>query len=53
LGLKNSFEGAVGRTALPIPSSTKPWVPEIRLNGPTTEMIDVQEVIQLQKATIN
>ena len=53
IGTLKSFEGAVGRTALPIPTSTKPWVPEIRLNGSTTDMIDVQKIIQIQKTTTN
>ena len=49
IGRLKSFEGAVGRTALPIPGVNKPWAPEIRLNKPAEEMIDVQEIIQLDQ----
>lgn len=52
-GTLKSFDGAVGRTALPIEGNPNPWLPEIRLNGPAEDLVDVQEIIQLKNAATN
>jgi RHS repeat-associated protein len=48
IGRLKSFDGAVGRTALPIEGIPKPWAPEIRLNGPAEQMVDVLDTVQLR-----
>jgi hypothetical protein len=50
IGTLKSFDGAVGRTALPIEGNPNPWLPEIRLNGPAEDLVDVTEIIQLRNA---
>ncbi|MDY6832780.1 MAG: RHS repeat-associated core domain-containing protein [Thermodesulfobacteriota bacterium] len=45
IGRLKSFEGAVGRTALPVEGMPNPWVPEIRLNASAGELVNVLEVI--------
>jgi hypothetical protein len=45
IGQLKSFEGAVGRTALPIEGIPNPWLPEIRLNGPAEQMVHLLETI--------
>lgn len=48
IGRLRSFDGAVGRTALPIDGIPRPWVPEIRLNGPAEQMIDLIQTVPLR-----
>lgn len=48
VGRLRTIEGAEGRTALPVEGIPAPWVPEIRLNAPAQQMIDVLEVIPLK-----
>jgi hypothetical protein len=45
IGRLRSLSGAVGRTALPIEGIPNPWLPEIRLNRPAAEMIDLLETV--------
>ena len=48
IGRLKKVDGAVGRTALPHEGNPDPWVPEIRLNEPTEQMVDILQIVLIK-----